>query len=59
MGMNMDASGSIAHAAFVHGFGRVLLYGAIGVWVMAALSFVIFGTGKPQKDRLIHQSKTF
>lgn len=31
------------HAALMHGFGLVMLYGALGVWALAAASFVIFG----------------
>jgi EmrB/QacA subfamily drug resistance transporter len=38
-----DSSGSIVHAALMRGFGWVMLYGGIGVWVLAALSFVISG----------------
>ncbi len=34
------------HDALVHGFGAVMLYGAIGVWLMAAASFVTFGHWK-------------
>jgi EmrB/QacA subfamily drug resistance transporter len=42
----LDPSGTIVHAALVHGFGLVMLYGGIGVWILALLSFVVFGTGK-------------
>jgi EmrB/QacA subfamily drug resistance transporter len=35
-------SGSLVHEALAHGFGWVMLYGAVGVWLMAGLSFVIF-----------------
>lgn len=41
-----DASGTILHAALTHGFGWVMLYGGIGVWILAALSFVIFSPAK-------------
>ncbi|WP_269931200.1 MFS transporter [Aminobacter sp. HY435] len=34
------------HAALVNGFRWVILYGGIGVWVLAALSFALFGAGK-------------
>lgn len=37
------ASNAISHAALAGGFGDVMLYGAIGVWVLAALSFFTFG----------------
>ncbi|MGH8779718.1 MFS transporter [Paraburkholderia sp.] len=40
----LDASGSVVHAALVHGFGTVMLYGGVGVWVLAALSLMIFGS---------------
>lgn len=33
-------------AALAGGFGEVMLYGAIGVWVLAALSFFTFGRRK-------------
>ncbi|MFB9262626.1 MFS transporter [Bradyrhizobium erythrophlei] len=35
-------SPSVVHAALVNGFGWVMLYGGIGVWIMAAISFMIF-----------------
>lgn len=34
----------IAHDALANGFGWVMLYGGIGVWVMAAIGFAIFNT---------------
>ncbi|WP_304361209.1 MFS transporter [Collimonas fungivorans] len=40
---SLDASGTVVHAALVHGFGLVMLYGGIGVWVLAAISFKVFG----------------
>ncbi|MFM0038434.1 MFS transporter [Paraburkholderia strydomiana] len=40
----IDPSGSIVHAALMRGFGWVMLYGGFGVWVLAALSFVISGS---------------
>lgn len=39
----MDSSGPAVHAALVHGFGLVMLYGCIGAWVLAVASFVMFG----------------
>lgn len=42
-----DPSGAIVHAALVHSFGWVMLYGGVGVWVLAGLSWWIFGSGKP------------
>jgi EmrB/QacA subfamily drug resistance transporter len=38
-----DSSGAGVHAALVHGFGWVMLYGGIGAAVLAAISFLIFG----------------
>ncbi len=40
---SLEVSGSVVHAALVGGFGWVMLYGGVGVWVLAALSFAIFG----------------
>jgi hypothetical protein len=48
-----------AHAALVHGFGLVMLYGGLGVWVLAATSFITFRTRKPtcsQPDK--HDAQT-
>ncbi|MDT4889088.1 hypothetical protein FQZ97_1257430 [compost metagenome] len=42
-----DPSGAAVHAALVNSFGWVMLYGGIGVWVLAGLSLLIFGNGKP------------
>jgi hypothetical protein len=41
-----DISSEIAHAALVHGFGWVMLYGGLGAWLLAAASFITFGTTK-------------
>ncbi|MET3178846.1 UNVERIFIED_ORG: EmrB/QacA subfamily drug resistance transporter [Variovorax guangxiensis] len=41
-----DPSGATAHAALVHGFGLVMLYGGIGVWVLAGISWLVFGSGR-------------
>ena len=38
-----DPSGAAVHAALVKGFGWVMLYGGIGAWILAAISFLIFG----------------
>ncbi|MDN7177168.1 MFS transporter [Caballeronia sp. SEWSISQ10-4 2] len=46
--LNVDASGSVVHAALVHGFGWVMLYGGVGVWALGAISFMIFGGKKAQ-----------
>jgi len=45
-----DASGLLAHAAVTHGFGMVMLYGGIGVWILAALSFTIFGSDRHRRE---------
>ena len=34
------------HAALSHGFGLVMLYGGIGVWLLAALSLMFFRGGR-------------
>lgn len=39
-----DPSGAAVHAALVKGFGWVMLYGGIGAWILAAISFLIFGS---------------
>lgn len=49
----LDSSGAVVHAALVHGFGLVMLYGGIGVWVLAALSFLVFGPNQA----LLHNSR--
>lgn len=36
-------SATIVHQALTQGFGWVMLYGGIGVWLLAALSFFVFG----------------
>ncbi len=44
-GNSVSASGvtdSVMHAALANGFGWVMLYGGIGVWIMAGISFLIF-----------------
>jgi len=46
----------VMHAALVNGFGWVLLYGGIGVWIMAALSFAIFNF-RPLRQAKVQCSK--
>jgi len=48
---SLDASGAVVHAALVHGFGWVMLYGGIGVWVLAVIGFMVFGP----KKALLHK----
>jgi EmrB/QacA subfamily drug resistance transporter len=43
--VTLDPHGSIAHAALVHGFGLVMLYGALGAWLLAMLGALTFGPG--------------
>jgi EmrB/QacA subfamily drug resistance transporter len=38
-------SGAVVHAALVQGFGWVMLYGGVGVWILAAASLAVFGPG--------------
>lgn len=45
-GFEQLLSGPVVRAALVHGFGWVMLYGALGVWILAGLSFVVF---RPRK----------
>jgi len=40
---DQGVSPAIIHDALAQGFGWVMLYGGIGVWLLAALSFVVFG----------------
>lgn len=48
--MSVDTlPGTLVHEALVTGFGWVLLYGGIGVWIMAAFSFVIFNAGAARR----------
>lgn len=47
---SLDSSGSIVHAALVHGFGLVMLYGGIGAWILAVASLVIFAPLKVNRD---------
>jgi hypothetical protein len=35
-------SDAIVHEALMQGFGWVMLYGGIGVWIMAGISFLLF-----------------
>lgn len=48
---SLDAENLAIRAALVNGFDWVILYAGIGVWVLALVSFLIFGwkeKGKPQ-----------
>jgi EmrB/QacA subfamily drug resistance transporter len=37
-----ELSGSLIHQALVNGFGWVMVYGGVGVWGLAGVSFLIF-----------------
>ncbi|MFC4311858.1 MFS transporter [Steroidobacter flavus] len=39
---------SIAHSALVSGFSSVMMYGAVGVWISAMISAMIFHRGEEQ-----------
>jgi EmrB/QacA subfamily drug resistance transporter len=45
------ASKATTHAALVHGFGLVMLYAGVGVWILAATSFITFRARKPTCSR--------
>jgi MFS family permease len=51
-----DPSGAVVHAALVHGFGLVMVYGGIGVWILAAISFAIFA---PLKAKTREEAPAF
>ena len=36
----------VVHKALADGFGGIMLYGGISVWILAALSFVVFGRNR-------------
>jgi EmrB/QacA subfamily drug resistance transporter len=45
-----DPSGSILHAALVEGFSWLMLYGGFSVWVLGAISFLIFAPRKAEQQ---------
>jgi EmrB/QacA subfamily drug resistance transporter len=47
----IDPTGSIVHAALMRGFGWVMLYGGVGVWLLAALSFAISGSASGRLNK--------
>ena len=47
-----ELDNSIIHEALVHGFGWVMLYGGVGVWIMAAISFTIFNARSVQQAKI-------
>lgn len=42
----------LAHEALAQGFGWVMLYGGIAVWIMAAISFALFNTGSLRQAKV-------
>lgn len=44
---------SMVHAALTQGFGWVMLYGGLGVWILAGLSFLLFNVraARPAADQ--------
>lgn len=42
----LDVPADVVLAALVNGFGWVMLYGGIGVWIVAAISLALFGARK-------------
>jgi len=45
---NLSSHDTLAHDALMHGFHWVMLYGGIGAWVLAAASFVTFGSSRKE-----------
>lgn len=45
-----DSVKEVIHAALAHGFGLVMLYGGICVWVLAALSILTFSPRRAARD---------
>ncbi|OKO87381.1 MFS transporter [Bradyrhizobium sp. NAS80.1] len=43
-------SDALVHHALADGFGRVMLYGGVSVWLLAALSFTVFGGSRKHLD---------
>jgi EmrB/QacA subfamily drug resistance transporter len=44
-----NVSSTVVHQALTDGFGWVLLYGGVSVWILAAISFMIFGARLPAR----------
>jgi hypothetical protein len=47
----LDPAGTAVHDALVQGFGWVMLYGGVGAWILAAISFTIFGPARAAATR--------
>ena len=50
-----DMSKMLAQHGLAEGFGLVMLYGGVGAWILAGLSFTLF---RPGFDRVIEQCRT-
>jgi hypothetical protein len=46
-----NLSEAVVHQALADGFGLIMLYGGISVWLLAALSFVAFGRRASEDTR--------
>jgi hypothetical protein len=51
-----ELTGPVVHQALASGFGWVMLYGGIGVWIMTALSVLIFNA-RPVRQAEAHGTK--
>jgi len=47
-----ELAAPVVHQALASGFGWVMLYGGIGVWIMAGISFVIFNARPLRQPRV-------
>jgi EmrB/QacA subfamily drug resistance transporter len=47
-----ELTGSVVHEALGNGFGWVMLYGGIGVWIMAGISFLIFNARSVRQTKV-------
>jgi hypothetical protein len=44
-----NLGGAVVQEALTQGFGWVLLYGGISVWILAGISLLVFGHGLPRR----------
>jgi EmrB/QacA subfamily drug resistance transporter len=44
-----NPGGAVIQDALTQGFGWVMLYGGMSVWILAGISFVVFGHGLPRR----------
>lgn len=52
-----ELSDAVVHQALANGFGWVMLYGGIGVWIMAATSFLLFNARRPVSQATVQSSE--